>query len=96
MTTYDPNTMPFSGVNAHDRGDLAMRKLQLEARDTVINGTPTITTWQPTAIDLSDRNARTNSREPVKVDPQTNPARGFVKHPDMPTPANLKDIKVNL
>lgn len=96
MIKDDPNAMPFSRINAHQGGDPEMRKLQLETRETAIDGTPMITPWQPNAINLADPNTSTNSRQPVRIDPKTNPAQGFVKHPDMPKPANLADIKVNL
>jgi hypothetical protein len=78
----DPNSQSSPAVQT---------QLQEDARTMVVDGTPRITPWQPMPV-TADPNSNVKSKPDVK----TNPGQGFVKRPDMPKPANLKDIKVNL
>ena len=67
----------------------AQKKAQEDARTNLIDGTPAITPWQDAPVQVGDKSAN-------RMETATVPVKGYVKLPDMPKPANLKDIKVNM
>jgi hypothetical protein len=79
----DPNSVA-------DNQTAAQTALQKDAMTGLIDGQSAIAPWKPMKANLDDKGASKVSRPATKVDAKTNPAQGWVRHPDMPKPLPVK------